>query len=66
MNGTGGSLSSLGYHGSYSNGARCQWIIQAAPGKLVHLRFHNFSLEESELCLNDKVSLLDSLGSLGT
>lgn len=66
LNGTGGSLSSLGYPGSYSNRARCQWIIQAPPGKLVHLRFHNFSLEESELCVNDKVSLSDRLGSLGT
>eukprot|EP00066_Takifugu_rubripes_P022016 XP_011611282.1 PREDICTED: ovochymase-2-like [Takifugu rubripes] len=66
LNGTGGSLSSLGYPGSYSNRARCQWIIQAPPGKLVHLRFHNFSLEESELCINDKVSLSDRLGSLGT
>lgn len=65
MNGTEGSLSSMGYPGSYSNRARCQWIIQVPLGKLVHLQFHNFSLEESELCINDKVSLSDRLGSLG-
>lgn len=65
MNGTEGRLSSLGYPGSYSNGARCQWIIQVPLGKLVHLQFPSFSLEESELCVNDKVSLSDRFGSLG-
>lgn len=63
--GSGGSLSSMGYPGSYSNKALCKWSIQAPPGKLVHLRFHNFSLEESQMCLNDKVRLSDGTGSLG-
>ncbi|XP_062243272.1 ovochymase-2 [Platichthys flesus] len=66
LTGTGGSISSMGYPGSYSNKAQCQWNIRAPVGKLVHLHFHNFSLEESQLCLNDKVSLSDRLGTLGT
>ncbi|KAM4603345.1 ovochymase-2 [Polymixia lowei] len=66
LTGTGGTLSSMGYPGSYSNRARCQWNIQVPPGKLVHLHFHNFSLEETQLCVNDKVTLADKTGSLGT
>ncbi|XP_076004105.1 ovochymase-2 [Genypterus blacodes] len=66
LTGTGGTLSSMGYPGSYSNKARCQWNIQVAPGKLVHVHFRNFSLEESILCMNDKVTLSDKTGSLGT
>uniref|UniRef100_A0A672YVA8 CUB domain-containing protein n=1 Tax=Sphaeramia orbicularis TaxID=375764 RepID=A0A672YVA8_9TELE len=60
-----GSVSSMGFPGSYSNKARCQWNIQVPDGKLVHLHFRNFSLEESDICMNDKVSLRDRLGSLG-
>ncbi|XP_061737042.1 ovochymase-2 [Nerophis ophidion] len=64
--GAGGTFSSMGYPGSYSNKARCQWNIQAPAGKLIHLHFSNFSLEESELCLNDKVRITDTAGNLGT
>ncbi|XP_045073745.1 ovochymase-2-like, partial [Coregonus clupeaformis] len=66
MTGESGVLSSMGHPGSYSNGARCQWHIKVPDGKLVHLRFHNFSLEDTQLCLNDKVTINDSLASLGT
>ncbi|XP_034543236.1 ovochymase-2 [Notolabrus celidotus] len=65
LTGIEGTVSSMGYPGSYSNKASCQWNIQVPDGKLVHLRFHNFSLEESQMCLNDKVILSDRLGSLG-
>ncbi|XP_059189819.1 ovochymase-2 [Centropristis striata] len=64
--GTAGTLSSMGHPGSYNNKARCQWNIRAPFGKLIHLRFHSFSLEESDLCLNDRVSLADRYGTLGT
>lgn len=63
--GVGGSVSSMGYPQSYNNRARCQWNIQVPLGKLVHLHFHNFSLEESQMCLNDKVILTDTTGRLG-
>ncbi|KAM9792333.1 cubilin [Neosynchiropus ocellatus] len=66
LTGTEGTLSTMGYPGSYSNKARCQWNIQVPVGKLVHLQFLNFSLEESQMCLNDKVQISDRTGSLGT
>uniref|UniRef100_A0A8C7IFX9 Uncharacterized protein n=1 Tax=Oncorhynchus kisutch TaxID=8019 RepID=A0A8C7IFX9_ONCKI len=66
MAGESGVLSSMGHPGSYSNGAHCQWHIKVPDGKLVHLHFHNFSLEDTQLCLNDKVTINDSLASLGT
>ena len=56
----------MGFPGSYSNQAACQWTIRAPAGQLVHLHFHQLSLEESMLCINDKLSVTDSLGSLGT
>lgn len=65
MTGTDGTVSSMGYPGSYSNRARCHWNIRVPEGKLVYLHFHNFSLEESQMCMNDKVSLKDRVGSLG-
>jgi len=65
LTGAGGTVSSMGYHGSYDNKARCQWDIKVSLGKLVYFHFHNFSLEESQLCINDKVSLRDRIGSLG-
>ncbi|XP_034087369.1 ovochymase-2 [Gymnodraco acuticeps] len=64
--GTDGTVSSMGFPGNYDNKARCEWTIQVPEGQLVHLHFSNFSLEESQLCLNDKVSIRDGVGSLGT
>ncbi|XP_036373333.1 tolloid-like protein 1 [Megalops cyprinoides] len=66
MTGLGGSLSSMDHPLSYSNNALCQWNIKAPAGKLVHLHFQEFSLEDSQLCLNDKLTLSDQLGTLGT
>ncbi|KAM4583584.1 LOW QUALITY PROTEIN: ovochymase-2 [Odontesthes bonariensis] len=66
LTGTGGTISSMGYPGSYSNKAHCQWNIRVPAGKLVHLHFNSFSLEESLMCMNDKVSLTDKVGNLGT
>ncbi|XP_037394313.1 ovochymase-2 isoform X2 [Pygocentrus nattereri] len=64
--GTEGVLSSMNHPQGYENGARCQWNIVVPAGKRVHLHFDTFSLEESQLCLSDSVSISDSLGSLGT
>ncbi|KAM6940692.1 cubilin [Xenentodon cancila] len=66
LTGAGGTISSMSYPGSYSNEACCQWSIQVPEGKLVYFHFHNFSLEESQMCMNDKVTLTDKMGSLGT
>lgn len=64
--GTEGFLSSMNYPDSYINRASCQWNIRVPTGKNVHLHFSNFSLEETTLCLNDKVTLSDNIGALGT
>lgn len=66
LNGTEGTVSSMGFPSSYSNNAKCQWNIQVPPGKLVFFQFNYFNLEESSMCLNDKVSLTDRVGTLGT
>uniref|UniRef100_A0A8B9L296 Zgc:154142 n=1 Tax=Astyanax mexicanus TaxID=7994 RepID=A0A8B9L296_ASTMX len=64
--GSAGSFSSMNNPQSYENLARCQWNIIVPAGMRVHLHFPTFSLEESQLCLNDKVSISDRVGSLGT
>ncbi|XP_073670702.1 ovochymase-2 [Paramisgurnus dabryanus] len=61
-----GTLSSMNYPDSYSNGASCQWNIRVPAGNNVHLHFSNFSLEDTTLCLNDKLTLSDNIGTLGT
>ncbi|KTF86339.1 hypothetical protein cypCar_00020065 [Cyprinus carpio] len=64
--GTEGMLESMDHPESYSNRASCKWNIRVPTGKNVYLHFSNFSLEETTLCLNDKVTLSDSIGTLGT
>ncbi|XP_031415931.1 ovochymase-2 [Clupea harengus] len=66
LNSTRGTMATMNHPDNYDNGAQCQWHIRAPAGKLIHLRFANFSLEESLMCMNDKVTLTDQLGSLGT
>lgn len=65
LSGTGGTITSMNYPNTYSNNARCEWNIEVPVGELVHLHFSGFSLEDSQLCLNDKVKLTDNVGSLG-
>lgn len=65
LNSTEGNVFSMGFPGGYSNKAKCHWDIIVTPGKLVHLNFRNFSLEESQLCINDKLGISDQTGSLG-
>ncbi|XP_062407656.1 ovochymase [Sardina pilchardus] len=66
LNSTAGTLATMNHPHNYASSAQCQWHIRAPAGKLIHLRFANFSLEESLLCMNDKVTLSDQLGSMGT
>ncbi|KAJ8281431.1 hypothetical protein GJAV_G00067600 [Gymnothorax javanicus] len=60
-----GTISSMNHPHSYDNHATCHWNIRAPRGKLVRLHFQQFSLEESQLCMNDIITLADHLGSLG-
>lgn len=64
--GTEGTVASMHHPDTYTNRAACQWNIRVPTGKNVYLHFNSFSLEETALCLNDKVTLSDSIGSLGT
>lgn len=59
-------LASMDHPYSYSNRASCQWNIRVPTGKNVYLHFSSFSLEETTLCLNDKVTLSDNIGTLGS
>uniref|UniRef100_A0A672HRX5 Zgc:154142 n=1 Tax=Salarias fasciatus TaxID=181472 RepID=A0A672HRX5_SALFA len=65
LTGTSGNVSSMHFPGFYDNNAQCQWNIRVPEGKLIHLRFSNFSLEESLNCINDKVTISDTTSSLG-
>ncbi|CAM4474958.1 unnamed protein product [Leuciscus chuanchicus] len=64
--GSEGMLASMDHPYSYSNRASCRWNIRVPAGKYVYLHFSNFSLEDTTLCLNDKVTLSDNIGTLGT
>ncbi|XP_063074737.1 ovochymase-2 [Engraulis encrasicolus] len=66
LNSTSGTLSTMDHPHNYDNNAECQWQIQAPAGKLIHMSFASLSLEQSLMCMNDKVALSDQLGSLGT
>ncbi|KAF7710120.1 ovochymase-2 [Silurus meridionalis] len=64
--GTAGVLASMNHPQSYKNDVKCHWNIRVPAGKRVHLHFESFSLEESQLCLSDSVSISDQLSSMGT
>ncbi|KAL2098056.1 hypothetical protein ACEWY4_007263 [Coilia grayii] len=66
LNSTRGTLATMNHPDNYDNNGRCQWHIQAPAGKLIHLSFANLSLEHSLMCMNDKVTLTDQLGPMGT
>ncbi|CAD5120578.1 DgyrCDS9143 [Dimorphilus gyrociliatus] len=43
----------------YPNMARCAWSIEVVSGKLVHLTFSMFSVEETMGCTNDHVNIYE-------
>ncbi|KAJ8290214.1 hypothetical protein GJAV_G00010040 [Gymnothorax javanicus] len=45
-----GTLSSRNYPGTYPNGTRCEWRVQAPRGRLLRLAFGDFNLEPSQDC----------------
>lgn len=63
--GTAGVLASMNHPETYENGAQCRWNIRVPSGKRVHLHFESFSLEESQMCISDSVSISDHLSPLG-
>ncbi|KAK6494151.1 ovochymase-2 isoform X1 [Huso huso] len=63
--GTGGTFSSMRYPLSYRNNGICVWNLRAPAGKVVHLHFQSFSLEDSLNCVNDQVTLSDEISNIG-
>ncbi|XP_077162210.1 membrane frizzled-related protein isoform X1 [Paroedura picta] len=58
----GGQLSSPNHPQQYPNLQLCHWHISVPVGHVIHLQFHNFSLEPQKDCLFDFVEVFDSSG----
>ncbi|XP_034043693.1 procollagen C-endopeptidase enhancer 1-like [Thalassophryne amazonica] len=65
LSGESGTFTSWNYPSSYDNGKSCAWHITVNPGKVIHLWFEEFALEDTQLCTADAVTLRDSLGVIG-
>ncbi|CAH2301357.1 ovochymase-2-like [Pelobates cultripes] len=61
-----GTFTSMRFPLTYTNDASCSWNIIAPADKVIHLHFNNFLIEDSTGCLNDKLSISDELGILGS
>ncbi|XP_068136438.1 ovochymase-2-like [Hyperolius riggenbachi] len=61
-----GTFTSMRFPSTYKNDASCIWNIVAPSDKVIHLHFSGFLLEDSTLCMNDKVVISDDISSLGT
>ncbi|XP_056145520.1 discoidin, CUB and LCCL domain-containing protein 2 [Lampris incognitus] len=47
-----GTLSSLGYPGTYPNHTVCEWEIRVPPGSRIHFRFAELDIEDSNCQVN--------------
>lgn len=47
-----GTLSSLGYPGTYPNNTVCEWEISVPRGKRIHFRFAELDIEDSDCQVN--------------
>ncbi|XP_029285789.1 tolloid-like protein 2 [Cottoperca gobio] len=65
LSGESGTFTSFNYPSSYDNGKSCTWQITVDPDKVIQLWFEEFSLEETQLCTSDFITLRDSLGIIG-
>ncbi|XP_061102877.1 tolloid-like protein 1 [Conger conger] len=63
--GSSGEFTSKNYPNSYDNGRSCSWQITVSPDKVIHLWFEDFSLEETDVCSSDFVTIQDNLGIIG-
>ncbi|XP_068628109.1 cubilin-like [Battus philenor] len=48
------------YPESYENNMNCVWIFKSSPGRHLVLAFQDFSIEESQNCFADRVSVYTS------
>ncbi|KAJ8000711.1 hypothetical protein DPEC_G00183190 [Dallia pectoralis] len=60
-----GEFTSVNYPSSYANCWSCSWRITVDPGKVIHLWFEDFSLEPTDQCTADFLTLQDNLGVIG-
>uniref|UniRef100_H3CB22 Discoidin, CUB and LCCL domain containing 2 n=1 Tax=Tetraodon nigroviridis TaxID=99883 RepID=H3CB22_TETNG len=56
-----GTLSSLGYPGTYPNGTVCEWEISVPPGSRIHFRFAELDIENPN-CQVSYLGLYDGIG----
>ncbi|XP_069834413.1 ovochymase-2-like [Dendropsophus ebraccatus] len=66
LSGTSGSIYSLNYPSNYENSKTCAWEITVPDNKVVHFWFEEFHVEASTLCSEDRVTIEDNVGVLGT
>ncbi|XP_063811710.1 ovochymase-2-like [Pseudophryne corroboree] len=66
LSGTSGGFTSLNYPSDYENSKTCAWEITVPDNKVIHLWFVDFHVETSILCTEDRVTVEDNLGTLGT
>ncbi|KAG8593209.1 hypothetical protein GDO81_000765 [Engystomops pustulosus] len=66
LSGSSGHFSSLNYPSNYVNSKTCAWEIIVPDDKVVHLWFEDFHVESSSLCIEDRVTIEDNVGLLGT
>ncbi|XP_059198524.1 discoidin, CUB and LCCL domain-containing protein 2 isoform X2 [Centropristis striata] len=57
-----GTLSSLGYPGTYPNNTVCEWEISVPRGSRVHFRFAELDIEDSD-CQVNYLRLYNGIGS---
>uniref|UniRef100_A0A673NE00 Ovochymase 2 n=1 Tax=Sinocyclocheilus rhinocerous TaxID=307959 RepID=A0A673NE00_9TELE len=60
-----GEFSSGNYPSSYDNGMSCSWHITVEANKVIHLWFEDFSIQDSNTCEADFITLKDELGIIG-
>ncbi|XP_044133614.1 cubilin-like [Bufo gargarizans] len=66
LSGSSGSVSSLNYPSNYENSKSCAWEITVPEDKVIHFWFEEFHVEASTLCSEDRVTIEDNIGVLGT
>lgn len=56
-----GSLSSLGYPGTYPNHTVCEWEISVPQGRRLHFRFADLDIEDNN-CQVNYLRIYDGIG----
>ncbi|XP_062851362.1 cubilin [Trichomycterus rosablanca] len=65
LSGESGEFTSGNYPYGYESGKSCSWTITVDSKKVINLWFHDFSLEDSNTCSSDSLTLRDESGIIG-